>query len=167
MNRTAHADRIRDAFLAALKSEGASVLTMIELATDEPDPRLHSIMLALGRAGREVYLVSGVGFINVHIRSEPPGWWNILKTVRKDLAHLSAKRVPRGDCYYVLLIGRDDHHVADGYIVTDFDRPPFTRPPGVEKTKYTINERQHLDSQMLLLSVGNIAKTLLQQRTAT
>ena len=166
MDRHAKADSIRDAFLNALKSEGASVRTMIELAEKESDPEFRSIMLALGRAGREVYLVSGVGFINVHVRSEPPGWWNILKTVKEDLAFLSAKRSdePGINWYYILLIGRGDHHVADGYIATDFDKPPFTRPPGVEKTKYTINERQHLDSRKLLLSVGKVAKTLLQQR---
>lgn len=165
MNRHIKADSIRDAFLNALKSEGASVRTMVELAEKETDQELRNIMLALGRAGREVYLVSGVGFVNVHVRSEPPGWWNILKTVRGDLTFLSAKRGGKSgiNCYYVLLIGRNDHHVADGYIATDFDKPPFTRPPGLEKTKYTINERQHLDSGKLLLSVGKVAKTLLQQ----
>lgn len=141
---------------------------MIELAEKESNPKFRSIMLGLGRAGREVYTVAGVGFINVHIRSEPPGWWSILKTVKEDLAFLSEARgdEPRINCYYVLLIGRKDHYVADGYIATDFDKSPFVRLPGKEKTKYTVNEKQHLDSSRVLLSIGKVAKVLIEQRQA-
>jgi hypothetical protein len=68
------------------------------------------------------------------------------------------------NCIYVLLIGRKDRHVADGYIVTDFDKSPFARPPKGEKTKYSINERQHLDTSALLLSIAKIAKVLASHR---
>ena len=119
---------------------------------------------ALGQAGREVYLIRGVALVNVHVRSEPPGWWNILKTVKRDL-DLMAKEFAL-NCIYVLLVGRSDRHVADGYIVTDFAKGPFTRPLKAEKTKYSINERQHLDKGALLLSVAKVAKVLAQYRAA-
>lgn len=160
MVRVDKTDIIRNAFLDALKSHGASVQTMAELAAKESTPNIRDILLHLGRAGREVYLVPGIGFINVHVRSEPPGWWNILKTVKKDLEFLS--NTIGINCYFVLLVGRNDPHVADGYIGTDFAKPPFICLPGVKETKYTINERQHLDSNSLLLSVGKVAKVLLK-----
>lgn len=90
MVRGVKADIIRNGFLDALKSYGASVQTMAELApAEESNSNIRGILLRLGQAGREVYLVPGIGFINVHVRSEPPGWWNILKTVKKDFESLS------------------------------------------------------------------------------
>jgi len=162
----ARADEIRNAFLDALKAQGARVRTMMDLANEMSDPKLRSICLGLGQAGREVYFVPGVGFINVHVRSESPGWWNVLKTVKNDLAFLSAapEGQPTINCYYVLLIGRKDQHIADGYIVTDFDKSPLVRHPGVEETKYSINERQYLDQRALILSITRVAKALLDKR---
>lgn len=67
----------------------------------------------------------------------------------------------------MLLVGRNDHHIADGYIGTDFVKPPFIRLPGDEETKYTISEKQHLDRESLLLSVGKVAKVLLEMPKMT
>ncbi len=162
MSRTSKADRISHAFIEALKSQGGSVATMSDLATDELNSTIRDIFLSLGRSGREVYLVRGVGFINLHVRSAPPGWWSILKTVKNDLDILAKEFGSK--CFYVLLIGRDDQHVANGYILTDLTNPPLLRQPGVEKTKYTVNEKSHLDASKLLLSVDKVAKLLLQMR---
>ena len=119
----------------------------------------------LGRAGRDVYLMRGVGLINVHVRSEPPGWWNILKTVKRDLDSIQNELgIVR---YFVLLIGRQDRFIADGYIITDFDQPPLLRGPGVEKTKYTINEKQHLESSCKILSLDRLVDTLLARKLTT
>jgi hypothetical protein len=165
MARNTKADGIRGAFLGALKAQGAAVETMIDLAAHESNPTIRRVFLGLGQAGREVYLVRGVGLINVHVRSEPPGWWSILKTVKSDLDYL--RNEIGVICHYVLLVGRNDQHIANGYIATDFSAPPFRSPPGVEATKYTVNERQHLDSKKLLLSVGKIAKVLMQSAQMT
>lgn len=168
MTSQVKAETIRKAFLDALKAQGASVRTMADLAAEMPDPKLRSICQGLGQAGREVYFVGGLGFMNIHVRSEPPGWWSILKSVKKDLAFLSGERRKSGfNCYYILLVGRGDQHIADGYIATDFAKPPFTRLPGVEETKYTINEKQHLDQRALVLSVSRVAKALLDKREKT
>lgn len=135
---------------------------MSGLASDESNPTIRGLFLALGQAGREIYLIRGVGFINVHIRSEPPGWWSILKTVKRDLDILAKEFGTK--CFYVLLVGRADQHTANGYIASDFSSSPFVRPPGVEVTKYTVNEKQHLDVRKLLLSVGKVAKVLMEVR---
>lgn len=164
-NHQERANTIREAFLDVLRGEGASVQKIRDLADDPKTADIRSILLALGRASREIYGVHGVGIINVHVRSEPPGWWNIVKSVKRDFTTLSAQNSFRINCYYVLLIGRNDQHVADGYIATDFDQPPFIRQPrNNEEIKYTVKECKHLDSRKLLLSVGKVARTLMQQQ---
>jgi hypothetical protein len=160
MNRTAVADHIRDEFLQAVNLLGASVETMNQLAGKSNDPNLRGLFQRLGRAGRNVYFVKGIGLINIHVRSEPPGWWNILKTVKEDLDWLQNDLHIKA--YYVLLIGRPDRYVANGYIASDFNFCPFVKHPGIEATKYSINEKQHLDTASILLSVERVAQELVQ-----
>lgn len=162
MSRTVEADRIRNDFLEALRAEGASVESMIDRAANASNETTRNLLVALGRAGREVYLVGGVGFINVHVRSEDRGWWGILKTVKKDLDFLANELGLK--CYFVLLVGRDDKHIADGYIAADFASSPFLKPPSVDATKYTVNEKQHLIPSKRLLSIGKVAKALMALR---
>ncbi len=163
MAASERADEIRSAFLGALQAEGLHPQPLSDLAASA-SRSVRELFAALGNAGREVYLVPGVALVNVHVRSEPPGWWNILKSVKRDLDSM-AKEFGL-NCTYVLLIGRKDLHVADGYIVGDFSKPPFTRMPRAEDTKYSINERQHLDERAKLLSVAKVAKVLARQRIA-
>lgn len=66
--------------------------------------------------------------------------------------------------YFVLLIGRKDKYIANGYIASDFNARPFSAHPGIEATKFTINEKQHLDPDERLLSVSKIANILLGKR---
>src|SRR2546427_9548301 len=111
------ADVIREAFLEALRNQGVTVQKARVLAETASDPEIRRLILELGNATREIYSVSGVGIINLHIRSEPPGWWNIMKSVEKHFLILSAHKddMPRINCCYILLIGRKDKHIADGY----------------------------------------------------
>lgn len=163
MGRTVNSDRIRDALLDSLRSQGATVETMADLASQATDPTVRQLFDGLGGSGRDVYLVRGVGLINVHVRSESPGWWNILKTVKKDLDILHNQfGVARN---FVLLIGRPDRFVADGYIITEFDQPPLVKSPGVEKTKYTINEKPHLELSRKVQSIDKLATALLARKS--
>lgn len=157
------AEKIRDVFLDAIRSEGLSPEPLVDVAASASGA-VRDLFAGLGRAGREVYLIRDVALINVHIRSEPPGWWNILKTVKRDLDFMASEFGL--NCLYVLLIGSGNRHVADGYIVSDFGKPPFIRAPKAEATKFTINERQHLDKRALLLSVKRVANVLAQHRKA-
>ena len=154
MSRTIESDAIQEAFLDALRAEGAVVENMSEVAGHTSYPELRDLLRSLGRAGRNVFFVEGVGIIQVHVRTEPPGWWNVLRSVKEELDMLAKH-------YFVFLVGRKDKYVADGYIAADFNGPPFIKHPGVEATKFTINEKQHLASDERLLSVSKIAKVLL------
>jgi hypothetical protein len=163
MSRTDKADEIRDAFLDALRAQGMRVDTLEEVAAEATEQVLRDVFRRLGRAGREIYVVRGVGLINIHIRSTAPGWWNILKSVKADFDAL-AKAIG-GKTFYVLLVGRKDPkdiHVANGWVATDFLSSPFLQPPSEEATKYTVKEGQHLDKGKLNLSVTKVAQKLLQ-----
>ena len=159
VNQARLANEVKDKFLRVLVAHGETVVTMTELASKSPEPGVRRLFERLGQAGRDVYLLQGVGLINVHVRSKPPGWWNIQKSVKTDLDDLhEALSIDRA---FVLLIGRKDEFIADGYIATDFEHPPFVRPPGEEATKYSINEKQDLDQAFLFLSLDKVAEVLL------
>jgi hypothetical protein len=161
MGRTTQSDAIQEAFLDELKAQGATVESMNELIARTDHREARELLARLGRSGRNLFLVKGVGLINVHVRSDLKGWWGILKTVREDLQALGTKY------FFVLLIGRNDRFVADGYIVSDFDAAPIIKYPSIGATKFTINEKQHLDPDERLLSIGKVAKVLLGSKMSS
>lgn len=162
MNRGAADERIRRAFFDEVGKLGLSVATMDSLAAKSDNKAVRQVFERLGHADREVYLIRGVGIVNLHIRSESPGWWNILKSVKDDLDWL--RRDLKFNCYYVLLVGTGDHAVANGYIFSEFAYPPFKRKPTAEATKYSINEGPNLDRSKAILSVEGVAKALATYR---
>lgn len=168
MSRTTRSDAIQEAFLDLVKAEGGVVESMTELAgripTTESELRLlRGVFEDLGRAGRNVFLVKGVGLINVHVRADPPGWWDILKSVKSDFELLQN----HFNSYFILLVGRKDQHVADGYILSDFNSSPLLKPPEVGATKFTIKEKLHVDRDERLLSLSKVSKALLASRKAS
>lgn len=158
MNRGAADERIYRAFFDELGKAGLSVVTMETLAAESDSEVVRRVFQRLGQADREVYLIRGVGIINLHIRSETPGWWNIYRSVKDDLDWL--RRDLKVNCYYVLLVTTEDHAVANGYIFSEFACPPFKRKPAAEATKYSINEGQNLDRSKALVSVEKVAAML-------
>ena len=161
MSRTQRSDEIRDAFLGELRAQGASVESLADLAAKEANAAIRNMFSVLGASGREVYLVRGVGFINVHVRSEPPGWWNVMKSVKAQFDLLFQKLDLRA--YYVFLVPRKDHQIS-GYIATDFASSPFINMPAGEETKFTIRVGDHLNPLKCLVSVEKIAEALLQSK---
>ena len=155
-------ERIRRAFLDELGKLGLPVVTMNALAAESDTEAVRRVFQRLGQADREVYLVRGVGIVNLHIRSESPGWWNILKSVKDDLDWL--RRDLKFACFYVLLVGTADDAVANGYVFSEFAYPPFKQKPTAEATKYSINERPNLDRTKALPSVERVAKVLAGYR---
>lgn len=159
MSRTVQSDAIQKALLDALTAEGAAIEEMSQVAARASDPLARGLFQHLGRAHRNVFFIKGIGLINGHVRSELRGWWNILESVKKDLDWLhNDYRVKR---YFVLLIGRKDKYIADGYVFSDFNGPVFLKPPSIVASKFTINEKQHLESAERLSSINKVAKVLI------
>ncbi|MBS0382539.1 MAG: hypothetical protein JSR56_08905 [Proteobacteria bacterium] len=159
MSRTQKSDEIRDAFLGELRAQGASVESLANLAAKGESAAIRNVFAVLGTSGREVYLVGGIGFINVHVRSDPPGWWNVMKSVKSQFDHIFKNLGVK--TYYVFLVPRKDHQIT-GYIATDFVSPPFINVPSGEETKFTIKVADHLNPLKCIVSVGKIARALLQ-----
>ena len=88
-----------------------------------------------------------------------------MKSVDKHFVILSDQQdgMPRIHCYYVLLIGRKDQHIADGYIATDLNQPPFKQHPVIRPKHYSVTERRHLNPNRILLTISKVARTLIQQ----
>lgn len=158
MSRTVDSDAIQGAFLDSLRTEGGVVESMSDVAARVAHlPELQGVFKDLGRAASNVFFVKGVGLINIHVRTDAPGWWNIQKSIMDQLDYLQERGVKR---YFIFLIGREDENIADGYIVSDFSE--FIRAPSNEETsKFTIREKQHLDPGKLVLSARKLTKELL------
>ena len=135
---------------------------MGELAAGSESQGVRRVFLRLGQADREVYLIRGVGIINLHIRSKAPGWWNILKSVKEDLDWL--RKDLKYTAYYVLLVGTGDQAIANGYIFSEFAYPPFKTKPTAEATKYSINERPNLDRSKAIPSIAKVGEALASYR---
>lgn len=155
------ANEITEAFVAALRDLGASVQTMAEVAAKFHEQPMHDLLLALGRAGRKVFLVSNVGLVNVHVRAGSVGFWGVEKSVKKEFEALARHLEVPG--YFVFLVGRDDQHVADGYVASSLEASPFVRPVRAQATNYKINERQDLDPSKKRPGIRKVAETLLQK----
>lgn len=89
MSRSRIADEVLDAFLASLRELGATVRDMGELARDFDDQKLQGLVQRLGQAGRQVFLVKGVGFVNIHVSASESGFWGIQESVRNDFEALA------------------------------------------------------------------------------
>ena len=159
MSRTAQSNAIQKALLDTLTAEGAAVEDMTQVAARASDPVARGLFQHLGRAHRNVFFIKGVGLINVHVRSELRGWWNILESVKKDFDWLHNEHGVKR--YFVLLIGRKDKYIADGYVFSDFNGPIFLEPPRIIASKFTINEKQHLESAERISSINKVGKVLL------
>ena len=159
MSRTAQSDAIQKALFDVLTAEGAAVEDMSQVVARTSDPVARGLFQHLGRAHRNVFFIKGVGLINVHVRSELRGWWNILESVKKDFDWLHNEHGVKR--HFVLLIGRKDKYIADGYVFSDFNGPVFFEPPRLIASKFTINEKRHLESAERLSSINKVAKGLL------
>ena len=80
---------IREAFLDAFRSQGVSVQKVRDLAEAQSDPYRRSLLMELGKSHREVYGIPNICLMNIHIKSEPPGWWNTMKSVVEHFTVLS------------------------------------------------------------------------------
>ena len=77
MTRSDKEEYFRDKFIDSIVANGSAVEDMSELARRFSDTNIKDIFERWSSLGREQFLVKKVGFINVHVRSEPPGFWGV------------------------------------------------------------------------------------------
>ena len=161
MSRSLVADKILEAFLDILREMGVSVRDMNDLARDFDDPELRNLMHSLGQAGRHVFRVGGVGFVNIHISTSDKGFWGVQQSVKNDFDALAKfGSVP---CFYIFLVSRKDSFIANGYIASDLISPPFVRPMSPKANGFRINQKTDFDPSKELLSIRKVARELVEK----
>ena len=161
MSQSSTANDITEAFLNVLRELGATVLTMTEVAARFDEQPMHDFLLSLGRAGRKVFFVPTVGLLNVHVRASSVGFWGVEKSVKNEFEKVARFLEVPG--HFVFLVGRNDQHVANGYVASSLDASPFVRPVRAQATSYKINERQDLDTSKKRLGIRKVAEALLHK----
>ncbi len=157
-----HSDKdeyFRDKFIDAIVANGTGIEGMSGLAHRLSNPKFGDMFERWARLGREIFFVKKVGLINVHVRSEPPGFWGVTKNVINDFhvikEHLGIQ------CLFVLLVGQEKGTDQDGYILEDILSSPMIERPSEQAEVYKINEK-NLDRSKVIHSTDNIVKRLIE-----
>jgi hypothetical protein len=154
---------IHDQFINALTEQGLTVMTANHVSSAVDDNKDFSTAVKiLGSNNRNVYFLvyqGKLGIMHLHVRSEGSGFWGLTKNT---LDHIKAfkegLKVPN---WLILLVGRQDKFIADGYIVSEVGTLPMRRPPTLlANGTYKINEKSDLNSDEKILSIKLIARQL-------
>lgn len=159
MPRTEKEEYLREKFIDAIVANGTGIEDMSELARRFSDDTFKEIFQRWSRTGREQFLIKGVGFINIHVRSDPPGFWGITKNVINDFRAI--KEHLHTQCWFVLLVGQENGNDQNGYILEDIFSPPMIENPSEQAGAFKINEK-NLDRAKVLRSTDKIVKTLIE-----
>jgi hypothetical protein len=160
MSRSEKEKYLRENFIDAIVACGTGVVDMSEFARRFDDNKIFKeIFIRWSRTGREVFFIKKVGFVNLHVRSEPPGFWGVTKKVIKDFKAVSEHL--RTPCWFVLLVGEEYGDDQNGYILEDIFSPSMIQKPSEQAEAFKINER-NLDNKEVILSTNKVAQRLIE-----
>jgi hypothetical protein len=159
MGRTEKDEYFREQFLDEIVAQGKGVEDMSTLARRYDDISIKNIFDRWSRIGREIFFLKGTGFINVHIRSEPPGFWGVRKNVLNDFKILEEKF--RINCLFVLLVADDHGETLNGYILKNMSSSSLLKAPSEQEEDYKINETA-LDKNKKIVSLKSVVEELIK-----
>jgi hypothetical protein len=147
---------IHKQFIIALKEQGITVRKANEVIPD--DKNFANAILRLGANHRNIYFIicqDKVAIIQLHIRSGGSGFWGLTKSTLDHVRLFKEKlKIPN---LLVLLVGRQDNFIADGYIIPEIGKSPMTRQLTLlANGGYRINEKQDLNSGKKIRSIKMI-----------
>lgn len=160
MGHNSNAQKIQEAFIASLKETGTKVLTLADLSRNTKNPSIGRMFDAWSSVNREIIFAEGVGFVNYHVRSKAPGFWGITQSIENDF-NVIVKELSIS-CWYVLLVGRDDKWIANGYIIDHSLKKPLIKPLSATNGQYKINEKVDLDGDAVIWGVQRVANKLVE-----
>lgn len=136
---------IHEQFIIALKEQGITVRTANQVSSIIDDKNSAAIIQMLGANNRKIYFLTcqdKTGIIHLHVRGEGSGFWGLTKNT---IDHLKLfRKIPN---WLILLVGRQDKFIANGYIIPEIGKFPMKRQLTLLATGgYRINEKQDLDS---------------------
>lgn len=160
MARNEASDTFVKHFLSALNEAGQIPESMTTFAARFDSPDIRSVFTRWDAAKRSIYFIPTIGFVNIHVRTEPPGFWGISTDVEKDFSFIrSSLNIV---CMYVLLVGRRDKRGANGYILRSLD-DPLLRSYSQSGKQLKINEKTDLKENALILGIDGVVPALIRQ----
>jgi len=162
---TLDSERIKDSFLLAINTTltdiSLPILNMKEFSSFFEDPKIRNFFLSWDAFKRQIIFIKSVGFVNYHIHSKEPGFWGIPVRIQRDFGIIAkGLKIP---CWYVLLVGRNDKWIANGYIIDYEFGIPLIKIPDPKNDQYKINEKSNLDKNYLIHSVQRVAEKLIER----
>ncbi len=159
-------EQILEAFIAELKTK-THILSLEELdkkLKDSQSDKKREVLkdflsLAMRNRRRIFWLSDSQVFLWVHVRSEDDiVSWGLYEPVLEELDIIKGM-IP---FYIILLVGRNDRWIADGYILTSLSEEPLKKPPlKNKKDTYLITEGQHLEKKSKILGLPDIVNAIL------
>lgn len=74
MGQREQSDAIQAALINALSEKGMELSDMESFSSSIKNQNLSAIFSGWASSNREIYFHKGIGFINIHVRAEPPGF---------------------------------------------------------------------------------------------
>ena len=132
---------IHEQFIIALEKQGITVMTANQVSSIIDNKDTAAVIRLLGANNRNIYILTcqgKTGIIHLHIRGEGSGFWGLTKNT---LDHLKLfTKIPN---WLILLIGRQDKFIADGYIIPEIGKSPMKRQLNLlSNGGYRINEKR-------------------------
>ncbi|HFD92268.1 MAG TPA: hypothetical protein ENJ22_03170 [Gammaproteobacteria bacterium] len=134
----------------ALEGQGAEVTW--------PDEAGEAALEEMLKLDGDLRYVPGLGLVCLRVSETPPGAWSVPDALLDRLASSESA------WWLVLLVGRLSGEGAQGYILGDLSSPPVKNPPQSEGGVVSIQERRHLDSTRMILSIEKLAAILMRHR---
>ena len=156
---TQQAENLRIVFIDTLRAQGLRVDDMSSFALIFDDKKTKEIFQRWYNLGREIFFIEKVGFINAHVRSDPPGFWGISQHIIDDFEIIKALGIK---CWFILLIDNHNNSDSSGYIVENVCSSPMIKTPSRQANGFKINEGD-LDKSKLLHSSEALAKSLIDR----
>jgi hypothetical protein len=153
---------IHEQFIIALKKKGLTVKTANQLSSIGDDDNISAVIRMLGANNRNIYFIicqGKIGIVQLHIRAEGSGFWGLTKRIIDDAK--TFKDILKIPNWLVLLLGRQDKFIADGYVIPEIGKSPMKRQITLLANGcYKINEIPDLNIAEKIRSIEIIASKI-------
>ena len=145
----------------ALAAQGADVQPLECISSSVA----HGVSVeGLQQLDNDLRFVPGLGVVCLRVCEMPPGTWHIAGELFDRLESL--KKEAAIVWWMVLLVARISGEGAQGYILNDLEAQPIKSAPQLDDAGLLIQERRHLDSTRMILSIEKLANILVRRRNA-
>jgi len=155
-------ETLKQQWWESLRTRGASVEQLDRISPSVAHGISAADLQYLDQLDCDIRFIPGLGLVDLRICDTPPGLWHIPRDVLDRLESL--KKETATAWWIVLLVARLSGEGAQGYIINDLGSQPFKNTPCADGAELQIQERRHLDSTRMVLSIEKLASILMRRR---